>query len=257
MQAYSASKRWIDLTHTVYTLRGMKKHKSLLAAVFVSTLAFTSVACDDDATTKKDAGMDRSPDLALTEGGLDRTPDTTTTEVAADKAPDTTTPDGGVDKAPDSPSDAPADLPATEVAADKAPDQAVDLPPDTTADLAPDTTPDTATDTTADANPTGLNTCTVYVDRTGAGDDRAISFLDSTLATDAERCIKVKAGQTVNFSTPSFDTHPLQPFGGDTPSPIVLQTNGGGANFVMTTPGVYGYRCYRHNTIAGAIWVVP
>lgn len=244
MQALSARKLLITLTHTVHTLRAMNQ-KSLLAAVFVSTLAFTSIACDDDPTPTRDAGMDRTPDLAVTEGGVDRTPDTST----ADKAPDTTMADAGADKAPDSMVDAPADVPAADAAADKAPDLAVDLPPDTTPDLAPDTT--------ADVNPTGLNLCTVYVDRTAAGDDRSISFLQGTLPTDVERCMKVKAGQTVTFTTSNFLTHPLVAAGGDTPSPIRPQTAGSGENFVMPTPGVYGYKCTTHGTMTGAIWVVP
>jgi plastocyanin len=249
MHAYSLRKLLITLTHTMHTLRGMKNLQSLLAALFVSTLAFTSVACDDETEPKKDAApADRSPDLAVTEGGVDRTPDTSTTEVAPDKAPDTTTPDGGADKAPDTATDGPADV-AADMAADKAPDQAVDLPPD----QAPDTSPDT----TADVNPTGLNLCTVYVDRTGTGDDRSISFSMATLPTDVERCMRVKAGQTVTFTTSSFITHPLAPSGGDTPSPIRPQVSGSGENFVMSTPGVYGYKCTTHATMTGAILVVP
>ena len=110
--------------------------------------------------------MDRTPDLAATEGGVDRTPDTTTTDVAADKAPDTTTADAGVDKAPDSMIDAPADVPARrDVAADKTPDTTVDLPPDTTPDITPDTTPDT----TADSPLSRSTAAPAYEDRTAVG----------------------------------------------------------------------------------------
>jgi plastocyanin len=250
MQAYSLRNWLIALTHTMHTLRGMKNSQSLLAALFVSTLAFTSVACDDETDTKKDAApADRSPDLAATEGGVDRTPDTTSTEVSADRTPDTTPDggDGGVDKAPDTATDGPADVAAdmaADMAADKAPDQAVDLPPD----QAPDTTPDTAL---------AVNGCTSYEDRTAAGADRSISFA-MTLATDVERCIRIKVGQAVTFTTSSFGTHPLVPSGGDTPTPIRAQRDVGTVEaFLFPTAGVYGYKCDTHASMIGAIQVVP
>ena len=242
MQAFSARKLLITLTHTVHTLRAMNQ-KSLLAAVFVSTLAFTSIACDDDTNPTRDAGIDRTPDLAVTEGGVDRTIDTST-EVAADKAPDTTMTDAGADKAPDSMVDAPADM-----AVDRTPDQAVDLPPDTT--------PDVMADAVGDVNPTVVNLCTVFEDRTAAGADRGISFAP-TLPTDVERCMKVKVGQAVTFTTSSFGTHPLIPSGGDTPTPIRAQRFTGTVEaFLFPSVGVFGYKCDAHPTMLGAIQVVP
>jgi plastocyanin len=241
----------ITLTRTVRTLRAMKNQKRLLAAVFVSTLAFTSAACDDDPAPRRDAGMDRTPDLSMIEGGVDRPPDTSP-EVAADKAPDTTTPDAGVDKAPDSPIDAPADVPAADMAAD----MAVDLPPDTTPDLEPDTTPDVTADTWADTDPTTLNGCAVYEDRTAADADRELDFAES-LANQAERCLKAKVGTSVCFHASSFTTHPLVASGGDTPNPIPSLSAGTDYCVALTSPGVFGYRCTAHAAMTGAIWVVP
>jgi plastocyanin len=253
MQVHSARKRWIDLTHTVHTLRGMKKQKSLLAAVFVSTLAFTSVACDDDPATPRDAGMDRTPDVAVSEGGVDRTPDTTTTsDATADKAPDTTTPDGGVDKAPDSMLDAPADVSAADMAAaDKAPDTTVDLPPDTTPDLAPDATPDTV-DAMA-----SINGCTTYDDRTATTAIRQVTW-NMTVATRPEHCMRVKLNQTVCWYTSSFATHPLAPSGGDSPSPITANSAATIVNCVnFNRVGTFGYKCTVHAEMVGAVQVVP
>ncbi len=244
---------WSPLPHTVHTLRAMNK-KSLLAAVFASTLALTSVACDDDSKPGgRDAGMDRAPDTMTTEAGADRTPDTTTTEVAADKAPDITTPDAGVDRTPDTgiDNDASADI-AVDGAADSTPDTTADLPPDTT----PDTTPDLSADTTADVNPIALNGCIAYEDRTAALADRALNFVGA-LANEAERCMRVKAGTSVCFSTGSFAAHPLIAFGGDTPNPIPTKTEGTEVCVGFLTPGVFGYKCNMHPTMTGAIWVVP
>jgi plastocyanin len=247
----------IALTHTVHTLRGMNQ-KSLLAAVFVSTLALTSVACDDDPAKPRDAGAaDRTPDLAVTEGGLDRAPDTTTPtpDGAVDKAPDTSSTDGGVDKAPDTSTDAPAD-----VAADVAVDTAADKAPDTTPDLAPDTTPDTAPDAMADATsdvlPGVLNGCVTYVDRTAVASDTTLTW-SMAIATDPERCMKIKVGYTVCWSTSSFATHPLSAAGGDTPTPIMSKSTGLLACYAFPTPGTYGFKCDVHPTMTGAIQVVP
>ena len=229
--------------------------KSLLAAVFVSTLALTSVACDDDSKPPRDAAVERPSDAVTTEAGADRTPDTTSTEVAADKAPDTTLPDAGVDRPPDTGTDTPVDAAAdmaVDGAADSTPDIAADLPPDTT----PDTTPDVTGDTFADVNPIALNGCLVYEDRTAPLADRALNFVN-TLATEAERCMKVKAGTSVCFSTTSFATHPLVAAGGDRPNPIPTETNGTSICVGFLTPGVFGYKCNVHPTMTGAIWVVP
>jgi plastocyanin len=230
--------------------------KSLLAAVFVSTLALTSVACDDDSKSGgrdagRDSGMDRAPDTVTTEAGADRTPDTTTAEVAADKAPDTTTPDAGIDHTPDTATDTPVDA-----AADMAVDGATDSAPDAVADLPPDTTPDVTSDSNSDVNPIALNGCLAYEDRTDPNADRGLNFVGS-IAAEAERCMKVKTGTSVCFSSSSFATHPLIPFGGDTPNPIPSQSAGTAVCVGFLTPGVFGYKCNVHPTMTGAIWVIP
>ena len=82
----------------------------------------------------------------------------------------------------------------------------------------------------------------------------------STPAQYTNRCAKVKVGSTVTFKG-SFSNHPLQPSGGDVPTPIVLtSTDPDGGSVVVTLPakGTYGYECMLHPSLMfGAIQVVP
>jgi plastocyanin len=100
----------------------------------------------------------------------------------------------------------------------------------------------------------------------GGGDFTAMSSVEITFPTDGvpaqytNRCAKVKVGTTVTFSG-SFANHPLEPNGGDKPTPIPADTmdvDGGGLDVTMTTPGIYGFECAFHPTIMfGAVQVVP
>jgi plastocyanin len=82
----------------------------------------------------------------------------------------------------------------------------------------------------------------------------------STPAQYGNRCPKVKAGTVVTWKG-SFVDHPLEPNGGDTPTPIVLQNSdpdGGSLAVTMTAKGTYGYECAFHPALMfGAIQVVP
>ena len=100
----------------------------------------------------------------------------------------------------------------------------------------------------------------------GGGDFTAMTDVEITFPSDSapaqytNRCAKVKVGTTVTFSG-SFSNHPLEPNGGDTPTPIPADTmdvDGGGLAVTMTTEGTYGFECAFHPTIMfGAIQVVP
>lgn len=89
-----------------------------------------------------------------------------------------------------------------------------------------------------------------------------ISFpTDQAAAQYTNRCVKIKAGQKITFAG-AFNNHPLQAFGGDTPSPIPALTNaaqdGGVLEITFPTPGKFGFRCQFHPFIMnGAIKVVP
>lgn len=105
---------------------------------------------------------------------------------------------------------------------------------------------DAADGAAADARP-AVNGCIEYVDRTG-GDEVQIMPWEDAIASDPQRCMKVRVGQTVSF-VGDFDEHPLAPRGGDTPSPIAEQTQ-------LNQVGVFGFFCTAHPSMNGAIWVV-
>ncbi len=98
------------------------------------------------------------------------------------------------------------------------------------------------------------------------GDFTAQPNVDVTFPTGSapmpytNRCAKVKVGSTVTFKG-SFFHHPLQPSGGDEPTPIVLTSfdpDGGSLVVTMPVKGTYGYECMFHPSIMlGAIQVVP
>lgn len=98
------------------------------------------------------------------------------------------------------------------------------------------------------------------------GDFTALPNVDVTFPTGStpapytNRCAKVKVGSTVTFKG-SFSNHPLQPSGGDVPTPILLTSadvDGGSVVVTMPVKGTYGYECMFHPSIMlGAIQVVP
>lgn len=90
-----------------------------------------------------------------------------------------------------------------------------------------------------------------YLDRTAPTADRELTW-DFSIASDPERCLQVRAGQTVFFNGVS-DNHPLGGSGGDTPNPISLHNDG---LVTFTAVGVYGFQCLNHSSMKGAIKVV-
>lgn len=109
-----------------------------------------------------------------------------------------------------------------------------------------------------------LNGCTNYVDRTGVDAVRDITW-DLTVGSKAERCMKVKVGQTVSFRG-EFASHPLKDKGGNSPNlfskAAELISNAGAPGqeytpFEFKTAGTFGYVCGFHPSMTGAILVVP
>jgi hypothetical protein len=94
-----------------------------------------------------------------------------------------------------------------------------------------------------------LNGCTTYLDRTDPGASRKVTW-DASIAFAPERCLKIRVHQEVEFDG-DFDAHPLEPLGGDMPSPF------SSARWTFSRPGVFGYICSIHSEMTGAIWVVP
>jgi plastocyanin len=107
-----------------------------------------------------------------------------------------------------------------------------------------------------------VNGCTTFKDLSG---ESAYSIKwDETIATSADRCVKIKVQQTVGF-TGNLTTHPMKASGGTSPNPfdgaIASVSNPGspeeGTNVAFTAPGTYGYKCDVHPQMTGAVLVVP
>jgi hypothetical protein len=102
------------------------------------------------------------------------------------------------------------------------------------------------------ATPNGpaINGCTQYVDRTADAASRTLVWSFS-IANAPERCMIVKAGQTVTFQG-DLAIHPLAAKGGDAPSPI---TNVASVKFANA--GSFGYVCTNHPSMTGVVYVLP
>ncbi len=92
---------------------------------------------------------------------------------------------------------------------------------------------------------------TQYLDRTAPTADRELNW-DFSIASDPERCLQVRVGQTVFFNVPS-DNHPLGASGGDNPNPIASHTQG---SVTFSAVGIFGFQCLNHSSMKGAIKVV-
>jgi plastocyanin len=125
----------------------------------------------------------------------------------------------------------------------------------------------TDADNNQDTGPAPLNGCAMFTDNTAnTNTDIVWGF---SVTSDANHCSRIKAGTTVTW-TGDFVTHPLVAFGGDTPSPLPADqnatpgdvdasTDGGSPTITITFPtaGTFGYHCFVHASMLGAIEVVP
>jgi plastocyanin len=112
---------------------------------------------------------------------------------------------------------------------------------------------------------TSFNDCTPYDftmnDHTAPADPRVITFpYDPNPMQYTPRCMKIQAGQTVTWRG-AFQYHPLEPAGGDVPSPITIDPMPSGTERAIVFPnaGFFGFECMTHEAPAmyGAIFVVP
>jgi hypothetical protein len=95
-----------------------------------------------------------------------------------------------------------------------------------------------------------INGCDVFVDRSLPAATRTLTW-DESIAADPARCIRIQVGQSVCWSG-DFEEHPLEPHGGDTPSPIT-----GAACATFDAVGNYGFLCAFHSEMTGVVQVVP
>ena len=89
---------------------------------------------------------------------------------------------------------------------------------------------------------------------------------DTTLSGKDERCMQIKAGQKVIFSTTSaaagapadFVSHPVIAAGGDSPNPFSTFDEATG-EVTFATAGEFGFNCSTHATgsMIGVILVQP
>jgi plastocyanin len=101
--------------------------------------------------------------------------------------------------------------------------------------------------------PEPVNGCTTFEDRTAEGANRTLTW-DFSITTSPDRCIRIKAGQTVTWEG-SLEAHPLLPSGGDSPSPVSgVDTTTGEVTF--PSAGTFGYVCDVHPAMLGAVEVV-
>jgi len=106
-----------------------------------------------------------------------------------------------------------------------------------------------------DAAPAPENDCTVFTDRTADTASRTLEW-DLNIVTAPERCMKIKAGQTVTFGNGAdagadFSSHPLViylPKGGT--APTADQATG---QATFPTAALYGFACGIHPTMRGVI----
>lgn len=108
-----------------------------------------------------------------------------------------------------------------------------------------------ATSSSSGGAATTVNGRTSFVDQTAGSAPRKIVW-DTSLASNPNRCMKVKVGQTVAYEG-ELAIHPLAPSGGDTPTAF----SNSAANGKVTFPraGTFGYACAVHPSMTGAILV--
>ncbi|NUP06176.1 MAG: hypothetical protein HOW73_08970 [Polyangiaceae bacterium] len=106
--------------------------------------------------------------------------------------------------------------------------------------------------------------CTAFEDRTDENADRTVAW-DATLATSAERCIKIKVGQAIRWEG-DFAKYPMSAAKGDSPTPITnpkdLVSNPGAPGEEFTAiafekAGTFGFSSTPDSKIKGAVQVVP
>jgi plastocyanin len=101
-----------------------------------------------------------------------------------------------------------------------------------------------------------VNGCSMFADHTANNDARSIVW-DFSVANDPDRCMQVKAGQTVTFNG-NFQSHPLKDQGGDSPNPFASAAPmGNSAAVTFAAAGTFGFVCQFHASMKGAILVVP
>ncbi len=92
-----------------------------------------------------------------------------------------------------------------------------------------------------------VNGCGSYDDFTDVAASRVVQGpLGSGPVQYTPNCMSIKVGQSVTFQEGDFSNHPLEPVGGDTPSPITETNIGTTVTFAFSSAGTYGFKCEFH-----------
>lgn len=100
------------------------------------------------------------------------------------------------------------------------------------------------------AGDAGLNGCTSFDDRSAPQAMRTITWQFGP----TPKCIEIDKNQTVTWQG-DFGFHPLEPLGGDMPTPITSTATGMSAMFTFPNSGFYGYHCAVHSGLEGVVHV--
>lgn len=106
----------------------------------------------------------------------------------------------------------------------------------------------------------GVGNCQTFVDKT-ADDAARVLIWDTTLFNKPERCMKVKVGQKVKFTSDGaapadFGSHPIGANGGDASNPVTTVDTTTG-ELTLPSAGTFGFMCTIHPSMIGAFEVVP
>ncbi|MBS2020468.1 MAG: hypothetical protein JST00_46860 [Deltaproteobacteria bacterium] len=112
---------------------------------------------------------------------------------------------------------------------------------------------DAGTDTGADAGPLVVNNCKSFDDRTGSGAARTIAW-QFPLAS-AERCMRIKRGQSVTWSG-DFAKYPVAASRGSTEPNPIKGFDGSSPTVAFPNAGTFGFDCPDFPALLGAIEVV-
>lgn len=98
---------------------------------------------------------------------------------------------------------------------------------------------------------------TGYVDGTGEASHALV--WSPAITKEPKKCLKVKAGATVKWtSAEGFSVYPIVPGAtGPSSSPITATASGDSVEAKFDVPGFYPYACSKRGDMVGTIWVVP
>jgi plastocyanin len=116
---------------------------------------------------------------------------------------------------------------------------------------------DTGTTETGSDAAAPVNGCTAFTDDTSVTTPTITGPSGGSPSQYTPNCVHIKVGQSVTWNV-DFSGHPLEAFGGTTPSPIMPTSSGTTVTFTFSSAGTFGFHCEFHPSIMfGAVEVTP